>query len=849
MRKKTSMGKREGTTHSHNIAGLVLRGIVCTLAVATAVHSADGAEAWCNDAALCPPPQAACTPCSTQSLSKQIRARRNSTSNGAVEGSGESSGSAAGSSSNAAPLICDVGGEDAGMFFPAFRNENTWGVPIRGLLYFVGLIYCFVGVSLYADTFMCAIEEITSKKKLVTDADTGAQTAVHFWNPTVANLTLMALGSSAPEILLSVIEVLNEGMMAGALGPSTIVGSAAFNLLVILAICTASLTAYKGIERHTVYLITAFSSVFAYVWLVIMLMVISPNVVEWWEAIITILCFPVLVVVAWVVDTDVCCGSKVRGKKLDADAGYIVDIEGKDGAVMKVEKYEDRQVQSMVNEIVETRLTDGGSAEGENDENNNPLLAKDTVLTKEQKKKIVANVEKQHEAVGQSRAVYRAMASRKMMGKTVESKSTGTVSLEEAIWEADDPTECPDKPPSTSGSAATGYITFARKSVRLLEGGNQDKLDIPRSEAGNVWAHIAVHRVQCGSAAPETIVSYKTIGGTATEGKDFVGITDGKLLFEAGETQKIIKVEILDDDEFEEDEEFTVEITEIDGVPSDHLKDSGLPQTLVCKCIILNDDTVESFAERVTALIGFNQHKFVLGKEAYVDQIKEALLPPCGDGFMAHAVWIILWPWALFNSLAPPTSIMGGFGTFVWSLGCVGFTTAMIADLANLFGCVVGLKNEVTAITFVALGTSLPDAFASKTAAQQEPNADAAITNVTGSNSVNVFLGLGVTWSIASIYWTVNGPNDEWREKVPMDIQLLYPDGVFYVKAGSLGFSVIIFSAVSLVAFAVLHIQRLAGGELGGPRNKAVAGGFVLLWITYIVLSSMKSYDMIGDIF
>ena len=31
-------------------------------------------------------------------------------------------------------------------------------------------------------------------------------TKVNVWNPTVANLTLMALGSSAPEILLNVIE-------------------------------------------------------------------------------------------------------------------------------------------------------------------------------------------------------------------------------------------------------------------------------------------------------------------------------------------------------------------------------------------------------------------------------------------------------------------------------------------------------------------------------------------------------------------------------------------------------------------------------------------------------------------
>jgi len=61
------------------------------------------------------------------------------------------------------------------------------------------------------------------------------------WNPTVANLTLMALGSSAPEILLSVIETLTTlGSTPGELGPSTIVGSAAFNLLAISAVAVYS---------------------------------------------------------------------------------------------------------------------------------------------------------------------------------------------------------------------------------------------------------------------------------------------------------------------------------------------------------------------------------------------------------------------------------------------------------------------------------------------------------------------------------------------------------------------------------------------------------------------------------
>ena len=55
----------------------------------------------------------------------------------------------------------------------------------------------------------------------------------------------------------------------------------------------------------------------------------------------------------------------------------------------------------------------------------------------------------------------------------------------------------------------------------------------------------------------------------------------------------------------------------------------------------------------------------------------------------------------------------------------------------------------------MALGTSLPDTFASKIAAVSEKSADNAIGNVTGSNSVNVFLGLGIPWMVASIYHAV----------------------------------------------------------------------------------------------
>ena len=105
----------------------------------------------------------------------------------------------------------------------------------------------------------------------------------------------------------------------------------------------------------------------------------------------------------------------------------------------------------------------------------------------------------------------------------------------------------------------------------------------------------------------------------------------------------------------------------------------------------------------------------------------------------------------------PPVGIWGGWLTFVVSLAVIGVLTAFVGDIASTFGCLIHLEKSINAITFVALGTSLPDLFASRTAARMEKHADNAIGNVTGSNSVNVFLGLGLPWVFASIYWASKG--------------------------------------------------------------------------------------------
>merc|ERR1711982_58806 len=125
------------------------------------------------------------------------------------------------------------------------------------------------------------------------------------------------------------------------------------------------------------------------------------------------------------------------------------------------------------------------------------------------------------------------------------------------------------------------------------------------------------------------------------------------------------------------------------------------------------------------------------GEEGEDDEPK---MPSCGD-YIMHFLTL---PWKLIFAVIPPTGIFNGYPTFVIS------------------------------IAFVALGTSVPDTFASKTAAIEDDTADNSVGNVTGSNAVNVFLGIGIAWSLAAIYWESQGEQ-------------------FVVPVGSLGFSVTIF--------------------------------------------------------
>ena len=92
---------------------------------------------------------------------------------------------------------------------------------------------------------------------------------------------------------------------------------------------------------------------------------------------------------------------------------------------------------------------------------------------------------------------------------------------------------------------------------------------------------------------------------------------------------------------------------------------------------------------------------------------------------------------------------------------------------------------------------------------------------------MNVFLGIGVAWSIAAIYAEVNGE-------------------LFEVPPGTLAFSVTVFVIEAAICICVLMVRRTrkVGGELGGPRKYRIPTSlfFTFLWLFYIIMSAMVAY-------
>lgn len=748
--------------------------------------------------------------------------------------------------------ICDPG-HSGGTFLPLFgRDEQEMDKITRAMIYLAVLLYFFFAVNIAADYFMNAVERITSRRIRVMDKERDRLVTKHRWNDTIANLSLLALGSSAPEILLASVETASSGFYSGALGPNTIVGSASFNLFVIIAVCNLCIAEneVRKIDAISVFHVTAAFSLAAYFWLYMIVSIISPDIIEIWEATLTFIMFWVLLVVSYAADR-----GKLEWRASEtSEVKEIPTIPDEASKVTSQQIRGERETNVQSQQFRMTRIAQNITRKG----SNNMFPTPSTRVV----------------AVGK-RARCTMVNPRAFKTRHTPTKSPGSGVMhmfESDTWEEFEQKSMAHKAMfgEPRGATCMGIIEFAGEPIENDHGvvsfrTDSHTLKIKDYELEDQTFDLEVRRAN--EVSGSVTMRYTTEALDAVEDVDFESKT-GTLKFDdqsefqfisiriCGQRKRIrnkliqiILQEISDGADFNpnhdgdwEEEIFTLTLEP--QRPETNHASSFIRSTRGVMDAAGSCNSIERI--RVTCQSYFTQvvesAKYWPEEEADVEDIE---VPGWGD-FIMH---VITFPWKiLFAVICPPVRIAGGWLLFFAALIHIGLVTAFVADLAALFGCCSGLGDEVTAITIVALGTSLPDMFASMALASRDSTADASIINVTGSNSVNVFLGLGVPWTLASVYWKINGPTDEWRQRYPV-VSAKHPDGAFIVIGDSIGFSVYIFLSSALCALALLRFRRLRNnGELGGPnKSKWVSSGMLCaLWCSYIILSVVKA-NVEGD--
>ncbi|KAK7104003.1 sodium/calcium exchanger 1-like [Littorina saxatilis] len=870
---------------------------------------------------------------------------------------------------------CTIASEPCkdGLIIPMWLPQGNLSAGDKGaraVVYMLAMVYMFLGVSIVADRFMAAIEVITSKEKEVLIKKADGQTAVvsvRIWNETVSNLTLMALGSSAPEILLAVIEICHNNFVAGDLGPSTIVGSAAFNLFIIIAICVACIPEgeVRRIKHLRVFVITATWSVFAYVWLYIILSVISIGVVDVWEAVLTFLFFPGTVVTAYIADRKILVHKLLsRQYRASSRKGIVVQTEGMN---------ETEMIDGKANHLTEEPIFKGINSEDPNvrefEQHRRDFIEILRELRRKNPNADMKTLEEmaELEAVNRgpkSRAFYRIQATRKLTGggkvikkakierraslqdvkveeneddgitkvffdpghyTVMENVGTFPITVTREGGDLDKTLYVDFTTEDGTANAGSDYLpvegtlvfqpgeTHKQFSITIIDDDifeedehfyvNLGNLRVGDSagmfESGDVKAlaqlvppfsatvmimdddhpgifhfedkeltvtenigELMIKVVRSSGARGSVAIPFHAVDGTAKAGKDYE-IISGELYFENDETEQFIKIHIVDDEEYEKTESFAVEMCEpyiikksgsgrkqsdkdtsagMGSVVGDvRIAELGKPRLGEPSRIHIQIKESQEFKSVVDKLLKKANVSLVVGTSSWREQFVDAITVSAGDeedddneeteeklpSCMDYVMHFLTLFWKVFFALIPPTDYWGGWACFVVSILMIGLLTALIGDLAASFGCTIGLKDAVTAISFVALGTSVPDTFASKVSAINDRYADSSIGNVTGSNAVNVFLGIGIAWSMAAFYHAFNGHK-------------------FYVDPGTLAMSVTTFCVMAVVAIFLLILRRRPsiGGELGGPyRQKVVTSMiFVSFWIIYLLMSSMVAY-------
>ncbi|CAD5117580.1 DgyrCDS6338 [Dimorphilus gyrociliatus] len=129
--------------------------------------------------------------------------------------------------------------------------------------------------------------------------------------------------------------------------------------------------------------------------------------------------------------------------------------------------------------------------------------------------------------------------------------------------------------------------------------------------------------------------------------------------------------------------------------------------------------------------------------------------PKIEEGLLKIAGWLALLPASIVFFFTVPDCKRKRFegwyaATFMLSIAWIAILSYIMVWMVTLIGYTMGIPDSIMGITFLAAGTSVPDAMSSVMVARQGMG-DMAISNTIGSNVFDILIGLALPWFIHTV--------------------------------------------------------------------------------------------------
>ncbi|XP_018354796.1 PREDICTED: sodium/potassium/calcium exchanger 3 isoform X1 [Trachymyrmex septentrionalis] len=197
----------------------------------------------------------------------------------------------------------------------------------------------------------------------------------------------------------------------------------------------------------------------------------------------------------------------------------------------------------------------------------------------------------------------------------------------------------------------------------------------------------------------------------------------------------------------------------------------------------------------------------------------ELLVWPAHAGWLRKTTWVTTWPIHLVFMCTIPDCEKPRFKnwfpiTFLMCIIWIGSLSYVVAWMITIIGDTLKIPDSVMGITFLAAGTSVPEAVSSVIVAKQG-HGSMGISNSIGSNTFDILLCLGLPWLIKSSF----SPTQPGRH---------------YISINSGGLE---YSAISLLSTLMLLYIAFASNKF--QLDTKVGRACLCMYAVFLILASL----------